>query len=147
MIFLYILLIGTGALPLVVFLAKRKSYYRILSEGAKTTAQVTEVRTIRYHKGATYDKVFFAYLPPGADRYLPGEFITKIGKHRRGDSFEIHYLPRQPQKYAVPGSKGEVIMFLFVLLVFLFVVFACFKIDEAVSADGVTYEFNPPWKN
>ncbi|NTS39906.1 hypothetical protein HRG84_03235 [Flavisolibacter sp. BT320] len=147
MIFLYLLLIGTGALPLVVFLVKRKRYYHILREGAKTTAEVTEVRTIRYQKGATYDKVFFAYLPPGAGRYFPGEFITKIGKHRRGDRFEIHYLSRQPQKYAVPGSKSEVFMFLFVLLIFAFVVFACFKIDEAVNVEGVRYEFKPPWKN
>lgn len=146
MIVLYILLTAIGALPLAVFLVKRKSYYHILKEGTKATAQVTEARRVRYRGNATHDRVSFSYLPAGAGHYMQGDYITKIGKHRRGDLIEIYYLPQQPRKYAVPGSKGEVFMFLFVLLLFLFVVFACFKIDEAVSADGATYEFKAPWK-
>jgi hypothetical protein len=145
MIILYILLIAIGALPLAVFLVNRKNYYRILKEGTKTTAQVTEARRVRYRGNATHDRVFFSYLPPGYSQYFPGNFITKIGKHRRGDIIEIYYLPRYPQLYAVPGSKGDIFMFLFVLLIFVFVVFACFKIHESVRTDA-TYEFRLPWK-
>lgn len=145
MIVLYILLIAIGALPMTVFLRKRRSYYRILRQGVKTTAQVTDRRSVRYRGHATYDRVSFTYLPAGAGRYMQGDFITKIGKHRRGDLIEIYYLPQAPQKSAVPGSKGERGMFLFTLLIFLFVLFACFKIHEEVKDDG-SYTFEAPWK-
>lgn len=145
MIIVYILLAAIGALPLIVFLAKRKSYRHVLRAGTKTTAQVTEARTVRYRGNGTHDRVFFAYLPAGAGQYMQGDFITKIGKHRRGDLIEIYYLPRNPQKHAVPGSRGEGFMFLFVLLIFLFVLFACFKIHETVK-DNATYTFKLPWK-
>jgi len=145
MIFLYLLLVAAGALPMVSFLVKRKRYYRILREGTKTTAQVMEARRVRYRGNATHDTVYFMYLPAGAGRYLQGSYITKIGKHRRGDLLEIYYLPGKPEKHAVPGSKGELGMFIFTLLIFLFVIFACYKIHEEVKDDG-PYTFKAPWK-
>ena len=143
MIILYILLIIVGALPMIVFLLKRQRYYRILRQGTKTTAQVTEAKRIRYRGNATHDRVFFSYLPAGAGQYMQGDFITRIGKHRRGDLVDIYYLPGNPQKNAVPGSKGELGMFVFTVLIFLFVVFACYKIHEEVKDDG-PYTFELP---
>ena len=145
MIILYILFVAIGALPMISFLVKRKNYYRILRQGIKTTAQVTEARRVRYRGNPTHDRVFFSYLPAGTAQYMQGDFITKIGKHRRGDLLEIYYLPGAPQKSAVPGSRGELGMFIFVLLIFLFVIFACFKIHEEVKDDGpVTFKL--PWQ-
>lgn len=146
MIFLYILLITIGALPMTVFLVKRRNYYHILRQGTKTTAQVTEAKRVRYRGNATHDRVFFTYLPAGIAQYMQGDFITKIGKYRRGDLIDIYYLPQAPQKSAVPGSKREVGFFIFTLLIFLFVVFACFKIHEAVKDDG-PYTFKAPWED
>ena len=145
MIILYILLIAAAALPLVVFLVKRKRYYTILRQGTKTTAQVVEARRVRYRGNPTHDTVFFNYLPAGSGQYMQGSFITKIGKHRRGDLLEIYYLPGNPKKHAVPGSRGELGMFIFMLLIFLFVIFACFKIHEEVK-DDPPYTFKAPWK-
>ena len=143
---IYILLLAAGALPMIVFLLKRKRYRNILQAGVRTSAKVTDVRTINYSRGGAYDRVTFAYLPTGSSQYFSGQFTVKMGKHKAGDVLEVFYLPGKPQENAVPGSKGEVFMFLFVVLIFFFVLFACFKINEMLSTDNVTYEFKPPWK-
>ena len=145
MIFIYILLIVAGALPLIVFLIKRSSYRQILREGTKTTAQVTEVRTNRFHKGGSYDRVYFVYLPAGASQYHTGTHIYNVGTYKRGDLFEIFYLPANPVKYAIPGSKGEIAFLIFTILLFFFVIFVCFKIHETVNAGNPAYQFKPPW--
>lgn len=143
---IYILLLAAGVLPMVVFLVKRKRYRIILQTGVRISAAVTAVRTINYHRGGTYDRVTFAYLPAGSVQYFSGQFIVKTGKHKPGDVLDVFYLPGKPQENAVPGSKGDVLMFLFMVLIFLFVLFACFKINEMLGSDTVTYEFKPPWK-
>lgn len=146
MIIVYILLIAVGALPLLVFLLKRRSYRRILHTGASTTAEISHIKTQRYYKGGTYDRVLFIYLPAGAGQYVEGQFNTKMGKHKRGERLEIFYMPQQPQKYAVPGSKGEVFFLTFTILILLFVIFACFKIDEMLQLENTNYGFKAPWK-
>lgn len=145
MIFLYVFIITAGALPMVAFLVKRRNYYHILRQGTKTTAQVIEARRIRYRGNATHDRVYFSYLPAGTAHYQQGSFITKIGKHRRGDLIDIYYLRVKPQKNAVPGSKGELGFFIFTLLIFLFVIFACYQIHEEVKDDG-PITFKLPWQ-
>ncbi len=145
MLILYILLIAVGALPLAIFLFKRKSYRSILQRGVTTTAAITHIKTGRYYKGGTYDRVLFAYLPFGAGQYLEGQYITKVGKHKRGEQFTIFYLPGQPQKHAVPGNTGEAFGFVFTILILLFVIFACFKIHEMLKAESTTYKFEVPW--
>lgn len=104
-----------------------------------------EARRVRTRGNPTHDIVYFLYLPAGAGSYLQGNYVTKMGKHRRGDLLEIYYLPARPQQHAVPGSKGETGFFIFTLLIFLFVIFACYKIHEEVK-DDPPYTFRPPWQ-
>ncbi|WP_132055783.1 DUF3592 domain-containing protein [Pseudocnuella soli] len=146
MIFVYILLIAAGALPLVVFLVKWKRYRKILREGSKTRAQISSIQTVRQTKGASYDRVCFIYQPTFATQYYAGQFSTKVGKHKRSDTFEVYYLPKEPQKHAVPGSKGELFMLVFTILLFLFVIYAAYQIHLMVKDQDITYSFKPPWK-
>ncbi len=139
MIFVYITLLLLGALPMAIVLLKRKRYIGILQQGIKTTAAVTEVSTKRYYKGGTYDRILFAYLPPGASQYVEGQINTKVGKHKAGENIEILYMPKQPQQYAIPGSTHHLFALGFAILILLFVIFACFKIREMIQAENPTY--------
>jgi hypothetical protein len=134
-------LISISALPLVLFLIKRKRYRRILAEGLSTTAEIKTVTRRKPTKGPEYDNVVFWYLPNGANQYQSGHLMTATGKHRSGDKIELFYLPQQPEKYAVPGSKYEGWVILVLLILIGFAVYACYKIDEMVG-DQKIY-FNP----
>lgn len=141
MIFIYIVMILLSCVPLVLFLVKRKRYRKILTEGTVTTAEVKNVVRKRMHKGGNYDMVHFWYLPTGANQYQAGQLLAKAGKYRGGNTFEVYYLPQRPEKYAVPGSKGEGWWVFFMLLLVALVVYACIKIDETVGAQKIY--FNP----
>ena len=141
MLLVNILLIVVGALPWILFFIKRKRYYHILRNGIQAAAQITEVRPVRNRHGAIYDQVFYAYLPKFGNQYFSGLFTSKTGKYRRGDSIEVFYLPDNPKKNAMPGSKGEMGMLIFLVAVFLFILFACYKLNGMVG-DKEIY-FNP----
>lgn len=141
MLIIYILLTGISILPLALFLMKRKSYRRILSEGLSTDAEVKTVTRRKPSKGPEYDNVEFWYLPKGANQYQSGRLMTAAGKHRSGDKFDIFYLPDRPEKYAVPGSKHENWVILVLLVLIGFAVYACFKINEMVGDQNIY--FNP----
>lgn len=66
--------------------------------------------------------------------------LPKLANTVVGDLIEIYYLQSRPKKYAGPGSKGELGMFVFLLLIFLFMVFTCFKIHEEIKNDPL-YQF------
>jgi hypothetical protein len=144
MIILYTLLIAVGSLPLLVFLLKRRSYRHILHTGTKTTAEISHIRTQRYYKGGTYDRVLFIYLPAGAGRYVEGQFNSKVGKYKRGEQLDIFYLPQHPTKHAVPGSQGELFFLIFTIAILLFVLFACYKINQMLQQESISYDFQLP---
>ena len=147
MIFIHILLLVAGALPFIVFVVKRKNYRAILKNGVEINAVVTEVRRVRFNRGATIEKVSFAYLPASASQYFYGQLTSsKVGQYKKGDQLPVFFLPLNPQKNAVPGSKGEIVFLIFTLLFFLLMIFACTKIHDTVKAENTTYEFKPPWK-
>ncbi|MEO5946271.1 MAG: DUF3592 domain-containing protein [Chitinophagaceae bacterium] len=146
MIAVCVILALVGAMPLFVFIMKRKRYRNILQKGSKITAEVNSIKTMRHYKGANLDVVIFWYLPPGALQYLSGMVKTNVGHYKRGQQFEIYYLLDKPHKYAVPGSKGEWMMLLFCLLIFLFVLFGSFKLYEMLDKENTTYQFSLPWK-
>jgi hypothetical protein len=141
MIYVYIFMIAMGALPMTMFLIRRKKYYHVIKNGTPISAQVTDVRTIHLSRGGTYDRVIFAYLPAGSNQYYSGQFAIKVGKYKRGDHLDIFYLPQEPQKNAVPGSKGDTAILIFMIAIFLFVLFACYKINEMVGDQH--FIFNP----
>ncbi len=130
MIYIVIFIACFGALPLVVFLVKRKRYRSILANGVRTEAQIMEVRNVSTYRGPNYDRVYFAYLPKDSASYFSGLHLTSFDEYKVGDKLEIYYLPDKPAKYAIPGSKGEKAMLIFLIAIFLFSVFAAYKIWE-----------------
>lgn len=146
MVIICILLAAIGALPLIVFLVKRKNYRNIINNGNPINAIITETRLVRYSKGNILENIYYNYLPPGSNQYFQGMFAAAAGKYKKGTDLQVYYLPDQPQKNAVPGSKGEIFMLLFTIIIFLFVLFGSYKIYEITNQPGTTYKFNPPWK-
>jgi hypothetical protein len=146
MVIISLILIVVGALPLIVFLVKRKSYRNIINKGNPINAVITETRLVRFNKGNTLENIYYVFLPPGSNQYFQGMFSAPVGKHKKGAELQVYYLPGQPQKNAVPGSKGEIIMLLFTIIIFLFMIFASYKIYEILNSPGTNYKFNAPWK-
>lgn len=141
MIFIYIVVLAGGALPLILFLIKRKKYNHILHNGVKTMGEISSIRTVRYTRGPAIDHVTYIYLPGIAKQYLSGMFTARRGKYRRGDKLEIMYLADKPEQNIKPGATGQFWAFLFVLAIFVFAVFACYKIYEMAGDQEI--HFNP----
>ncbi len=143
MIFIYAVLIGAGALPLLAFFIRRKRYRFILENGIPTVAKVIQVRTVHRKSGA-HDQVGYQFLPTGANRYESGVYIFKIGRYKVGDTFPVRYIAESPQKHAIEGSSQtyEAVLLAILIALFLFVIFVCYQLNEMLS--GKTIRFKIP---
>ncbi|HQW83458.1 MAG TPA: hypothetical protein PK987_03305 [Ferruginibacter sp.] len=140
MIVIYIIIIGLSFLPLSIFFIKGTRYRKIIREGVKTIAEVKQVLRRRVYKGGNYDRVIFWYRPDGVRQYQVGEFISTAGKYRSGNNIDVYYLPQQPEKYAAPGSKYQIWILLFLLVLVAFVIYACIKIDEMIGDQKIYFK-------
>ena len=66
--------------------------------------------------------------------YYPGKATTQAGKFRVGDTIGVVYLPANPAKYAIADTRGGfTAMLIFCIILFLFVLFAVYKINGMVQ--------------
>lgn len=132
MIFVYIILIVTGALPLLKTIAYIRLEERIRKSGISATGTVTRVQSVRRTKGPTTDRVFvrFGSIVPG--QFHEANFVTRHRRYHSGDAIPVKYLPEKPDKIVVASRRGYWFMLVFSLLLLAFVVFAVYKIDEMV---------------
>lgn len=134
MVFLYIFLVLVSAFPLVLTIYRMRNAAEVRKNGIFTDAFVTGIRTIQI-KNSRLDIVTFEYKERITGRNHAGKTTTASGKHRYGDRLTVAYLPSKPSVYTVEGTKqGYIAVLIFCILLFLFVLFAIYKIDEMVTA-------------
>ncbi len=80
------------------------------------------------------DIIRIEYKDRTTDLPYPGKATTQAGKFKVGDTIGVVYLPANPAKYAIADTKGGfTAMLIFCIIIFLFVLFAVYKINEMVQ--------------
>lgn len=133
MIFLYIFLILLAAFPLVLTALRMKRAALIKKEGIHVNATITHIRRVRI-KTTYIDFVDFEYRDRNTGKSYSGKATSRSGKYKYSDRLPVAYLPGNPSRHTVTNTKGGYTgMLIFCILLFLFVLFAVYKIDGMVS--------------
>ena len=134
MIFFYILLILLAAFPLGLAIWRMRRAAYIKKTGIHTNGYITSIRTVRIKSSLT-DIISIEYKDRTTGRPYTGKATTQAGKFKLGDTMGVAYLPANPAKYAIADTKGGfTAMLIFCILIFLFVLFAVYKINEMVQS-------------
>lgn len=134
MIIIYIVLILLSAFPLVLTIWRMRKTAHIKKTGVHCNGTVTSIRTVRL-KNTLIDMVQIEYRDRATGQTYFAKASSSRGKYNRGQPIGIAYLPDQPSKYALTETKGGfTAVLIFCIIVFLFVIFAVYKIDEMVKA-------------
>ncbi len=123
-----IILIIIGVLPLLITIRYVLLEEKIRKSGISTTGIVTSIKTTRMSKGPTSDRVHTRYNSIFAGHYHEASFVTAHRKYRVGQSIPVKYLSEKPDKIVVADKRGYWPMLIFSILLFVFVVFAAYKI-------------------
>lgn len=131
MIYLFIAMIILAAFPLALTIWRIRNASYIKKNGTHINGTVTGIRTIRF-KNTHLDMVFFEYQDRLTGRSYPGKLTTAVGKYHSGDPLPMVYLPSKPSSYAVDTKGGYIAMLIFTALIFAFVLFAVYKLNQMV---------------
>lgn len=131
MIYLFIAMILLSAFPLALTIWRIRKTAFIKKNGTHINGTVTGIRTIRF-KNTHLDMVYFEYQDRLTGRSYPGKLTSGVGKYHSGDRVPMAYLPSKPASYAVDTKGGYTAMLIFTILVFAFVIFAVYKLNQMV---------------
>jgi hypothetical protein len=133
MIYIYIGMILLAAFPMLLTIWRMRRTATIKKHGIHCNGTISSIRTVRM-KSAYIDILTIEYRDRATGQPYPAKATTSRGKYNRGDLIGIAYLPDQPSKYALTDTKGGfTFMLVFCIIIFLFVIFAVYKIDEMVK--------------
>ncbi len=133
MLFIYIFMILLGALPLAIVGRKMWVATKIQKEGTHTNGIIKHINTVRIPKGAWIDRLTIKYTDRATGKPYYAKATVTHRKYKYSDTIDLAYLPKQPAKYAIDSKGGNAGMLIFSILIFLFVIFAVYKIREMVE--------------
>lgn len=131
MIFIYILIIGLPAFLIFLVLKKMNKANNIKKHGITTDAFILNIVTQRMGK-TTVDVLTLEYKD-AAGRLHPAKATIQVGKYRVGQRIPIKFLPQNPAQYAFDDVSGYWFVLIFCILLFLFAIFAVYKINEGLQ--------------
>ena len=134
MIIIYILLIALAAFPLVLTIWRMRVAATIKKTGVPANAVITHINTIRTGKGGAMDVLTLEYRDRVTNQPYKGKATVTHRKYKIGDPMPVIYLPDKPSKYAINTNKAYWAVLIFCIVLFLFVVFAVYKINEMVQS-------------
>lgn len=133
MLLLYIAMIVLGAFPLIYIIYKMRQAAKINKEGIHTNGTIKHIQTVRAPKGATVDKLTIEYIDRATGKAYYAKATVSHRKYKYKDQISIAYLPDKPHKYAIDTKGGHLFLLIFFILIFLFVIFAVYKISGMVK--------------
>lgn len=134
MLIIYILLIVLAAFPLVLTIWRMRVAATIKKNGVPATAIVTQINIIRTGKGGSIDILTLEYRNHATNQPHKGQATVSTGKYKTGDTMPVIYLPDKPSKYVIDTKKAYWAFLIFCIILFLFVVFAVYKLNEMVQS-------------
>ena len=130
MVTLYIVLIVLASFPLVLTIWRMRVAATIKKNGVYTNGVITHINTIRTRPGSMIDILTLEYKDRITGQPYKGRAIVTHQKYKMGDAMPVVYLPGKPSKYAIDTKKAYWAVLVFCVILFLFVVFAVYKINE-----------------
>ncbi len=137
MIIIYVLLLILAALPLWKTFRYIQKEKRIRQHGINASGVVTHIHTTAMRRGPTVDQVQIEYASNIHGHFHKSSITATHKKFKHGESVPVKYLPEDPSKILVDGGQGYWPMLIFSILIFLFVIFAVYKIDEMVKTGNI----------
>jgi len=105
----------------------------IKKTGIRTNGHISAIRTIRV-KSSQVDLLTIVYKDRATGQPYTAKATTQVKKFKVGDMMEIAYLPSKPTRYAITDTKGGyTFLLVFCIIIFLFVLFAVYKINDMVK--------------
>ena len=130
MIFIYIFMILLAAFPVVLTIWRMRRAAMVKKNGIHTDAVVTKVKTFRLRHGRV-DFLSLEYKDRATGQSYYGKATVDYMRNKLGDRITVAYLPDKPATYMVDGSKkGYIGILIFCIILFVFMLFAIYKIDE-----------------
>jgi Protein of unknown function (DUF3592) len=134
MLLLYIGLIALAAFPLVLTIWRMQVAAKIKKKGVYTNGVITHISTIRTRPGGAIDILTLEYKDRVTGQPYNGRATVTHQKYKTGDTMPVIYLPDKPSKYAIDTKKAYWAVLIFCIILFLFVLFAVYKINEMVES-------------
>ncbi|MBK9568777.1 MAG: DUF3592 domain-containing protein [Chitinophagaceae bacterium] len=134
MIVFYIILIVLAAFPLALTLWRMQVAAKIKKNGVYTHAVIIHINTLRTRPGGVIDILTLEYKDRATGHPYKGRATVTSQKYKVGDAMPLIYLPGTPSKYALDTKKAYWAVLIFCILLFLFVVFAVYKINGMVNS-------------
>lgn len=105
----------------------------VKKNGIYTDAIVTKISTFRLRHG-TMDIITLEYKDRATGQSYFGKATVAYMANKIGDRIAITYLPNKPSTYAVADTKkGYIAILIFSIVLFIFILFAIYKINEMVQ--------------
>ena len=133
MIWIYIGMIVLAAFPLVLTIIRMRRSAHVKKYGIHVSGRVANIHTIRMSRGGAMDVLTIEYKERANGRAHYAKATVNQGKYRIGDPLPVAYLERKPHKYAIGLKTGYVAILIFCIILFLFVLFAVYKINEMLK--------------
>ena len=133
MIAIYISLIVLAAFPVALTIWRMQVAAKIKKNGLHTNGVVTHITTIRTGRGGAMDILTLEYKDRATGKPYKGRATVTPNKYKIGDTMPVVYLPEKPAKYAIDTKKAYWAVLIFSIILFLFVLFAVYKINEMVQ--------------
>lgn len=105
-----------------------RNSYRIRNNGVSTEAVVVGFKSLPRR----VVNLQLEYKAGPKMELFKGKATATYGQYNIGDKLPIFYLPENPSKMTVDNKTGYYPLLIFTILIFLFIVFATFKIEEMV---------------
>lgn len=130
MTFVYILLPLFGALPLIIIIFKMRRALSIKKNGISTEAVVVQINSLPRRLVI----IILEYTAGSRMEIFKGKATASYGQFKLGDKIPILYSPDNPSKMTLKDQKGHYFLLVLAVLLFLFIIFATFKIEELMHA-------------
>jgi hypothetical protein len=106
----------------------------IKKTGVHVNGTITHIRQVRV-RSAYIDFLTIEYKDRTTGTLYNAKATTASGKFKNNDPMPLAYLPDNPAKYAITNTRGAyTFMLVFSILLFLFTLFAVYKVDEMVRS-------------
>jgi hypothetical protein len=136
MVYIFVALILLAAFPLVLTIWRMWWAAKIKRYGVYTDSVITKIFTLRTRPGATVDILTLEYKDRATGQTYKGKATVAHLKYKIGDIMPVVYLPDRPAKYAVAIKTAHWAILVFTIILFLFVLFAVYKINEMANPGG-----------
>jgi uncharacterized integral membrane protein len=134
---IYLILITLAAFPVALTIRRMKVAAKIKKKGVYTNGVVTHINTIRTRSGGSIDILTLEYKDRATGKPYNARATVVHQKYKTGDVMPVVYLLGKPAKYAIDTKKAYWVVLIFCIILFLFIVFAVYKLNGMVQSGKI----------